>query len=95
MRSGCRQAESAAGAGPARPARPARPGPGQDRLPPAFGRQCERPEWWLCRVRAELAADQRDDPQMESAISRLSLEPSVSSVRWHVDTPIVERDDDT
>ncbi|QKV73940.1 MgtC/SapB family protein [Amycolatopsis sp. Hca4] len=33
-------------------------------------------------VRAELSADQRDDKQMESAVSRLSLEPSVTSVRW-------------
>ncbi|WP_425266166.1 hypothetical protein [Amycolatopsis pretoriensis] len=33
-------------------------------------------------VRAELIGDQRDDAQMESAVSRLSLEPSVSSVRW-------------
>lgn len=35
-------------------------------------------------VRAELAGDQRDDKQMESAVSRLSLEPSVTSVRWQV-----------
>lgn len=27
-------------------------------------------------VRAELAGDQRDDRQMESAVSRLSMEPS-------------------
>ncbi|MFB9687991.1 MgtC/SapB family protein [Amycolatopsis plumensis] len=33
-------------------------------------------------VRAELIGDQRDDAQMEAAVSRLSLEPSVSSVRW-------------
>ncbi|WP_396135142.1 hypothetical protein [Amycolatopsis sp. A133] len=33
-------------------------------------------------VRAELVGDQRDDAQMEAAVSRLSLEPSVSSVRW-------------
>lgn len=38
-------------------------------------------------VRAELAADQRDDKQMESAVSRLSLEPAVTSVRWDVRTP--------
>jgi putative Mg2+ transporter-C (MgtC) family protein len=35
-------------------------------------------------VRAELVGDQRDDAQMESAVSRLSLEPSVTSVRWEV-----------
>ncbi|MFJ9367105.1 MgtC/SapB family protein [Nocardia sp. NPDC101769] len=35
-------------------------------------------------VRAELAADERDDRQMEAAVSRLSLEPSVTSVGWHV-----------
>ncbi|KQY38488.1 MULTISPECIES: MgtC/SapB family protein [Nocardia] len=34
-------------------------------------------------VRAELTADERDDRQMESAVSRLSLEPSVTSVGWH------------
>lgn len=39
-------------------------------------------------VRAELSSDQRDDRQMETAVSRLSLEPSVTSVRWQV------RDDD-
>jgi len=38
-------------------------------------------------VRAELAADQRDDKQMESAVSRLSLEPAVTSVRWDVRAP--------
>ncbi|OLM31788.1 Mg(2+) transport ATPase protein C [Pseudonocardia sp. Ae717_Ps2] len=38
-------------------------------------------------VRADLAADHRDDTQMESAVSRLSLEPSVTSVRWDVRTP--------
>jgi putative Mg2+ transporter-C (MgtC) family protein len=36
-------------------------------------------------VRAELVGDQRDDRQMESAVSRLSLEPSVSSIRWASD----------
>ncbi|ASF07648.1 MgtC/SapB family protein [Nocardia brasiliensis] len=35
-------------------------------------------------VRAELFGDQRDDRQMESAVSRLSLEPSVTSVGWHI-----------
>ena len=38
-------------------------------------------------VRADLSAEQRDDKQMESAVSRLSLEPSVTSVRWQVTTP--------
>jgi putative Mg2+ transporter-C (MgtC) family protein len=36
-------------------------------------------------VRAELIGDQRDDRQMESAVSRLSLEPSVTSIRWTSD----------
>lgn len=36
------------------------------------------------QVRAELNGDQRDDRQMESAVSRLSLEPSVTSVGWHI-----------
>jgi putative Mg2+ transporter-C (MgtC) family protein len=45
-------------------------------------------------VRAALTADQRDDKQMEAAISRLSLEPSVTSVRWQVDTLHSDRDDD-
>lgn len=38
-------------------------------------------------VRAELIGDRRDDRQMESAVSRLSLEPSVSAIRWAADTP--------
>ena len=38
-------------------------------------------------VRAELAGEERDDAQMESAVSRLSLEPSVTSVRWEVAAP--------
>jgi putative Mg2+ transporter-C (MgtC) family protein len=42
----------------------------------------DRPEDRTVEVRAELAAEQRDDAQMESAVSRLSLEPAVSSVRW-------------
>jgi putative Mg2+ transporter-C (MgtC) family protein len=41
-------------------------------------------------VRAELTAERRDDKQMESAVSRLSLEPSVTSVRWDVSTPTPE-----
>ena len=36
-------------------------------------------------VRAELSADHRDDKQLESAISRLSMEPSVTSVRWQAE----------
>ncbi|MCX4091668.1 MgtC/SapB family protein [Nocardia sp. alder85J] len=36
----------------------------------------------LVEVRAELSGDHRDDRQMESAVSRLSLEPSVTSVGW-------------
>ncbi|GDY33784.1 MgtC/SapB family protein [Gandjariella thermophila] len=43
-------------------------------------------------VRAALTAEQRDDKQMELAVSRLSLEPSVTSVRWQVDTPNPDRD---
>ncbi|MEC3979978.1 MgtC/SapB family protein [Amycolatopsis sp. H20-H5] len=42
----------------------------------------DRPEAHAVEVRAELIGDQRDDAQMESAVSRLSLEPSVTSVRW-------------
>ncbi|MEU6558679.1 MgtC/SapB family protein [Nocardia nova] len=38
-------------------------------------------------VRADLAGDQRDDRQMESAVSRLSLEPSVTSVGWRTAVP--------
>ncbi|AHI00345.1 MgtC/SapB family protein [Kutzneria viridogrisea] len=34
-------------------------------------------------VRADLLTDQRDDKQMESAVSRLSMEPQVTSVRWN------------
>ena len=37
-------------------------------------------------VRADLTGDQRDDRQMESAVSRLSLEPSVTSVGWRTTT---------
>jgi putative Mg2+ transporter-C (MgtC) family protein len=39
-------------------------------------------------VRAELSAEQRDDKQLEAAISRLSLEPSVTSVRWQIAEPV-------
>ncbi|ALR12740.1 hypothetical protein BST43_04000 [Mycobacteroides saopaulense] len=37
------------------------------------------------RVVAKLSAEQRNDSLLESAVSRLSMEPAVSSVRWHVD----------
>jgi putative Mg2+ transporter-C (MgtC) family protein len=33
-------------------------------------------------VRADLLTETRDDKQMESAVSRLSMEPQVTSVRW-------------
>ena len=36
------------------------------------------------RVTAELSADRRDDGQLERAVSRLSLEPAVTSVTWTV-----------
>lgn len=39
-------------------------------------------------VRAELISDQRDDRRMESAVSRLSMEPSVTSVRWRAQEPV-------
>ncbi|MFF3228473.1 MgtC/SapB family protein [Nocardia suismassiliense] len=41
-------------------------------------------------VRAELFGHQRDDRQMETAVSRLSLEPSVTSVGWHIATSDVK-----
>ena len=37
------------------------------------------------RVVAKLRAEERNDSLLESAVSRLSMEPAVSSVRWHVD----------
>jgi putative Mg2+ transporter-C (MgtC) family protein len=40
-------------------------------------------------VRAELTGEHRDDRQMESAVSRLSLEPSVTSVGWSSVEPVV------
>jgi putative Mg2+ transporter-C (MgtC) family protein len=46
-------------------------------------------------VRAELSADQRDDKQMESAVSRLSLEPSVTSVRWETELSHPDSDDES
>ncbi|SFQ58063.1 putative Mg2+ transporter-C (MgtC) family protein [Amycolatopsis arida] len=45
------------------------------------------PPGGVVEVRAELVGDHRDDAQMESAVSRLSLEPAVSSVRWEVEQP--------
>lgn len=39
-------------------------------------------------VRADLVGDQRDDRQMESAVSRLSPEPSVTSVGWRTVEPV-------
>ncbi|MEC3956615.1 MgtC/SapB family protein [Nocardia sp. CDC153] len=42
------------------------------------------------QVRAELTGDRRDDRQMEAAVSRLSLEPSVTSVGWRTVAPPVE-----
>jgi len=38
----------------------------------------------LVEVRAELATIGRNDEQIEAAAGRLGLEPSVTSVRWHV-----------
>jgi putative Mg2+ transporter-C (MgtC) family protein len=46
-------------------------------------------------VRAELSANQRDDKQMESAVSRLSLEPSVTSVRWETELSDPDSDDES
>lgn len=37
------------------------------------------------RVVAKLSAEERNDSLLESAVSRLSMEPAVSSVRWHID----------
>lgn len=45
-------------------------------------------------VRAQLSAEQRDDKQMETAISRLSLEPSVTSVRWQTELPTANGEED-
>jgi putative Mg2+ transporter-C (MgtC) family protein len=36
-------------------------------------------------VRAELVGDQRDDRQLESAVNRRSLGPSVTGIRWASD----------
>ncbi|WP_425426485.1 hypothetical protein [Amycolatopsis australiensis] len=48
----------------------------------------------LVQVRAELSAEQRDDKQMESAVSRLSMEPSVTSVRWETELSYPDQDGD-
>jgi len=45
-------------------------------------------------VRAQLSAEQRDDKQLETAISRLSLEPSVTSVRWQTEVPTAASEED-
>lgn len=42
-------------------------------------------------VRAQFAGEQRDDKQLENAISRLSLEPSVTSVRWQAEPTAEQR----
>ncbi|MCX2714876.1 MgtC/SapB family protein [Mycolicibacterium sp. J2] len=39
------------------------------------------------QVCAAVTAAERDDKAMETAISRLSIEPAVTSVRWQVDRP--------
>ncbi|GAS98419.1 MgtC-like protein [Mycolicibacterium canariasense] len=39
------------------------------------------------QVCAAVTAPERDDKAMETAISRLSIEPAVTSVRWQVDEP--------
>jgi putative Mg2+ transporter-C (MgtC) family protein len=41
----------------------------------------------LVEVTAELQAHGRDDVGLEAAVSRLSLEPSVSSVTWNIREP--------
>ncbi|WP_280447644.1 hypothetical protein [Nocardia cyriacigeorgica] len=35
-------------------------------------------------VRVDLVGDQRDDRQMGSAVTRLSLEPAVTRVGWRI-----------
>jgi putative Mg2+ transporter-C (MgtC) family protein len=44
-------------------------------------------------VRASLSADHRDDKQLESAISRLSMEPAVTSVRWAAEPEAITSDE--
>jgi putative Mg2+ transporter-C (MgtC) family protein len=41
----------------------------------------------LVEVTAELTRYGRDDVALEAAVSRLSLEPSVSSVTWNTNEP--------
>lgn len=41
------------------------------------------------RISAELTAHERDDRQLEAAVSRLSLEPRVTSVRWTIAEPAI------
>jgi putative Mg2+ transporter-C (MgtC) family protein len=48
----------------------------------------------LVEVRAELTTTPRQDALMEQAVSRLSLEPSVSSVTWAVRDPRMDEEDD-
>ena len=48
----------------------------------------------LVEVKAALSAEHRDDKQMEAAVSRLSLEPSVTSVRWRVHSPSERNEDE-
>lgn len=38
----------------------------------------------LVEVKAELATVGHNDKQIEAAVGRVGLEPSVTSVRWHV-----------
>ncbi|MGW4096957.1 MgtC/SapB family protein [Mycobacterium sp. NPDC004974] len=45
-------------------------------------------------VCATLRAPGRDDKGMETAVSRLSFEPSVISVRWQIDEPETNEDQD-
>ncbi|WP_018180852.1 MgtC/SapB family protein [Jongsikchunia kroppenstedtii] len=45
------------------------------------------------RVVAKLLAAERDDSLLESAVSRLSMEPAVSAVRWEVTDGPVEPDE--
>jgi putative Mg2+ transporter-C (MgtC) family protein len=44
-------------------------------------------------VRSELIADHRDDKQMEAAVSQLSLEPLVTTVRWDVRAMVNDHED--
>jgi putative Mg2+ transporter-C (MgtC) family protein len=46
----------------------------------------------LVRVTAILEGTGRDDVALEDAVSRLSLEPSVSAVNWSIDLPDQQED---